>query len=192
LFFKNAQLLFKWPEGHGQTFSLHSQRFSASFNLSDRQYLYPAAGDPAARSAYLVILFSAKILKRSHFWIKVFVFHAKKQPKRSPQMEELKIIKLFCLVDDFTKRFNETCAQKKIEYKKKKIRKRESRMSLSEIMTVLLLFQQSNYRTFKHFYLKEVRANLKFLFPKLVRPDKPRLFFPIKELEQIRLVDTAC
>ena len=83
-------------------------------------------------------------------------------------MEEMNIIKLFCVVDDFTKRFNETCAQKKIEYKKRKIRKRESRTSFSEIMTLLLLFQESNYRMFKHFYLKEARANLRFLFPKLV------------------------
>jgi hypothetical protein len=55
-------------------------------------------------------------------------------------MEELKIIELFCLVDDFSKRFNETCQQKKIEYKKRKIRKRESRLTLPETMTILLYF----------------------------------------------------
>jgi hypothetical protein len=83
-------------------------------------------------------------------------------------MEELQIIELFCRVDDFTKRFNESCAHEKIEYKKRKIRKRESRLSLSEVMTILLLFQQSNYRTFKHFYLKEVKMHLSHLFGKLV------------------------
>jgi len=95
-------------------------------------------------------------------------------------MEELKIIELFCLVDDFTKRFNETCQQKKIEYKKRKIRKRESRLTLPETMTILLLFQQSDYRTFKHFYLREVKANLKFLFPKLV--GYPRFVQMISEI----------
>ena len=40
---------------------------------------------------------------------------------------------------------------KAIAYKKRKIRNRESRVSLGEIMTILLLFRQSNYRTFKHF-----------------------------------------
>lgn len=83
-------------------------------------------------------------------------------------MEELKIIELFCLVDDFTKRFSDMCSQRAIEYKKKKIRNRESRMTLAEVMTILLLFHQSNYRTFKHFYLKHVSPILRPLFPKLV------------------------
>ena len=83
-------------------------------------------------------------------------------------MEELKIIELFCLVDDFTKRFNRMHSQKTIAYKKRKIRKRKSRTSLSEIMTVLLLFHQSNYRTFKHFYLRHVKSVLNPLFPNLV------------------------
>jgi len=32
-------------------------------------------------------------------------------------------------------------------------RRRDRRMSISEIMTILIAFQASNYRTFKHFYL---------------------------------------
>lgn len=32
-------------------------------------------------------------------------------------------------------------------------RRRDSRMSISEIMTILIAFQTGNYRTFKHFYL---------------------------------------
>ena len=83
-------------------------------------------------------------------------------------MEELKIIELFCLVDDFTKRFNNICSQKKVSYTKRKIRNRKSRTSLSEMMTILLLFHQSNYRTFKHFYLRHVKLFLKPLFPNLV------------------------
>jgi Transposase DDE domain len=95
-------------------------------------------------------------------------------------MEELKIIELFCLIDDITKRFNEMCSQQAIEYKKKKIRKRESRMSLAEVMTILLMFHQSNYRTFKHFYLKHVKLILKPLFPKLV--GYPRVVRMISEV----------
>jgi hypothetical protein len=99
-------------------------------------------------------------------------------------MEELKVIELFCLVDDFTKRFNDMCSQKAIAYKKRKIRNRESRMSLSEIMTILLLFHQSNYRTFKHFYLRHVKLVLKPLFPRLVGYPRfvqmiPEAFFPM-------------
>ena len=79
-------------------------------------------------------------------------------------MDELQIIELFCRVDDFAKRFNQMCADKAIEYKKKKIRNRESRISLAEVMTILLLFHRSNYRTFKHFYLYHVKTNLNLLF----------------------------
>lgn len=44
----------------------------------------------------------------------------------------LQIIELFCRADDFAKRFNQTCVYKTIEHKKKKIRNRESRISLAE------------------------------------------------------------
>src|SRR5690625_2060310 len=83
-------------------------------------------------------------------------------------MKDLKIIELFCLVDDFTIRFNEMCYQESIEYKKKRIRNKKSRLSLAEVMTILLLFQQSNYRTFKHFYLRHVKIVLQPFFPNLV------------------------
>jgi len=83
-------------------------------------------------------------------------------------MEETQIIEMFCLVDDFTKKFKAMCLVQQVEYRKKKIRNRKSRLSLAEVMTILLLFQRSNYRTFKHFYLKYVVLHLKSLFPALV------------------------
>jgi hypothetical protein len=83
-------------------------------------------------------------------------------------MNEIEIIELFCIVDDFTKRFHQMCSDKQISYTKRKIRKRASRTSLSEVLTILLLFHRSNYRTFKHFYLNHVKTNLKYLFPNLV------------------------
>lgn len=82
--------------------------------------------------------------------------------------QEHQIIELFCTVYEFTQRFDEMCSQQAIEYKKRKIRNRESRMSLAEVMTILLWFHRSNYRTFKHFYLSQVTATLRPLFPKLV------------------------
>jgi hypothetical protein len=48
----------------------------------------------------------------------------------------------------------------------KRHRNRRSRMHLSEIMTILVLFHNSNYRTFKHFYLVEVCQHLTAEFPK--------------------------
>ncbi|MBS4168490.1 hypothetical protein PARA125_001128 [Parachlamydia sp. AcF125] len=83
-------------------------------------------------------------------------------------MDELAIIELFCLLDDFCQRFQKMCAQKCIQYTKQKIRKRTFRISLSEVLTILLLFHRSNYRTFKNFYLSHLKVTLKHLFPKLV------------------------
>nr|WP_213157409.1 IS982 family transposase [Parachlamydia sp. AcF125] len=60
------------------------------------------------------------------------------------------------------------CSEKHIEYTKPKIRKRAFRTSLSEVLTILLLFLRSNCRTFKHFYINHMKTNLKHLFPNLV------------------------
>ena len=64
------------------------------------------------------------------------------------------ITELFCSVDDFWKEF-------KIHWKKQQISYKPSRgpscsLSMSEIMTILILFQQSNFRTFKHFYFRRI------------------------------------
>ena len=84
-------------------------------------------------------------------------------------MDEIQIIKLFCLVDNFTNQFELLCSQKRLAYRKKRIRNRPYRTCLSEIMTILLLFHQSNYRTFKHFYLNEMKIKWAYLFPNLVK-----------------------
>jgi|SRR6185503_7772480 len=99
-------------------------------------------------------------------------------------MNETQITELFSLVYDFTKRFEVMCAENALEYKKKKIRKRESRLSTAEVMTILLLFHRSNYRTFKHFYLNHVIPILKPFFPQLVGYPRfvqmiSEVFFPI-------------
>ena len=82
--------------------------------------------------------------------VKIFVFKAIKQkPKRSKMLYD--ITKLFCSVDDFWKIF-------KIHWYKKQLIHTPSRgptcgLSKSEIMTIMILFHQSNFRTFKYFYL---------------------------------------
>lgn len=47
-------------------------------------------------------------------------------------------------------------------------RQRASRLSLSEVMTVVILFQQSGYRNFKTFYTAHVCQHLRREFPHLV------------------------
>jgi hypothetical protein len=99
-------------------------------------------------------------------------------------MDETQIIELFCLVDSFVKQFDQIGSQEYLAYKKKKIRKRSCRTSLSEVMTILLLFHRSNYRTFKHFYLNQVKVQWDYLFPNLVKYSRfiqltSHAFFPM-------------
>ncbi len=70
-------------------------------------------------------------------------------------MDELALIEVFYLVDDFCKTFEK-------EWQKVQIAQtsssrwwvtRECQLSLSEMMTIAIWFHRSRYRTFKDFYL---------------------------------------
>ena len=81
----------------------------------------------------------------------------------------LDITKLFCSVDDFWKTFNLHWKEKQIGHKSS--RGPNSYLSMSEIMTIMILFHQSNFRTFKYFYFY-LLTNYRKAFPKL--PGYPR------------------
>lgn len=72
-------------------------------------------------------------------------------------MEE-RLIGIYCIIDDFVKEIS--------PYLKDSIP--TSSLSLSEILSISVLFHGSDYRTFKHFYLQYVCQNLKAFFPNLV------------------------
>ncbi len=63
------------------------------------------------------------------------------------------IVDIFCIVDNFSKLFDQTVKEKSIEKEGKKRRNRKSRMSDGEVMTILILFHLSRYRDLKAFYL---------------------------------------
>lgn len=73
---------------------------------------------------------------------------------------------LYCSVDDFWKVFKEEWTKHLIGSDKPK-HGPESELSIPEMMTIVILFHQSNYRTFKHFYFY-VCSHLKSAFPKLI------------------------
>lgn len=79
----------------------------------------------------------------------------------------MSIEELFVLVDDFCSIFMVEWMKRLISSGVKK-RQRQSRLSCSEIITILLLFQQSHYRDFKSFYLNHVSRYLKTEFPGLL------------------------
>jgi len=74
---------------------------------------------------------------------------------------------LYCAVDDFMKKFD-------LQWKKTLLTNTSNRrgpdcsMSDAEMMTIVILFHQSNYRTFKLFYQQYVPSLLSKEFPKRV------------------------
>jgi len=79
---------------------------------------------------------------------------------------DAKLTQIFCSVDDFCKDFLPSWEKSMLLNGKKRIRK--SKLSLSEVITIQVLFHVSGYRTFKKFYLDYVSKFLVKDFPNLV------------------------
>jgi len=77
-----------------------------------------------------------------------------------------KITKIFVSIDDFCIAFEPILEKRLIG--KAKIRNRPCRLSMSEVMTIQVLFHHSGMRTFKDFYLGYVCVHLKDMFPTTV------------------------
>jgi len=79
----------------------------------------------------------------------------------------MSLTELFCNVDDFCQEFEPKWQQYQLE-NGLRMRRRKSSLAMSEIMTIIIHFHQSNYRTFKAYYTKYVRIFLRKDFPGLV------------------------
>ncbi len=77
------------------------------------------------------------------------------------------LTKIFCEIDDFMQEFEENYKKRLISDEDIKI-KYNSRLSMSEVMTILVYYHGYGNRTFKDFYIKTVQKILKSYFPKLV------------------------
>lgn len=77
-----------------------------------------------------------------------------------------KITAIFVSIDDFCKVFD-PCLEKKL-IGRKKLRNKPCKLSMSEVMTIQVIFHQSGYRNFKTFYLQYVCRHLCDLFPRTV------------------------
>lgn len=78
-----------------------------------------------------------------------------------------KLIDIFCDVDDFCHKFLPVWETELITDGVKK-RRRQSKMSTSECMTIVIAFHQSNHRDFKNFYIGLVRKYWLEDFPNLL------------------------
>jgi hypothetical protein len=95
----------------------------------------------------------------------------------------MSILELYCSVDTFWQQFAPWWERQVLEAGVGR-RRRASRLSPSEIMTIVILFQQSGYRTFKAFYTHHVQVHLRSEFPGLVSYTRfiellPRVLMPL-------------
>ncbi len=79
----------------------------------------------------------------------------------------MSLLETFCHVDDFCQEFEPRWERYQLQTGLRQ-RRRKSRLSLSEVMTIVIHFHQSEYRTFKAYYLKHVCQHLQAEFPRLV------------------------
>ena len=81
---------------------------------------------------------------------------------------EDKVTEIFCMADDFCKFFDAMVAKYTLKPIGKRKYQRSSTMSKAEVMLIMILFHDSGYRCFKHFYLEKECKHLRHLFPKVV------------------------
>jgi len=78
----------------------------------------------------------------------------------------MSVLELFCDVDDFMLSFAPHL--KTMQLAAGKQRERAGQLCRSEVMTILIHFHQSHYRTFKAYYTEHVQLHLSSEFPHLV------------------------
>jgi hypothetical protein len=89
----------------------------------------------------------------------------------------LSLLELFVSVDDFCQVFLPFWERKLLEDGSRK-RQRAGQLSVSEIMTIIIHFHQSQYRTFKAYYTEHVCQHLRGEFPKLVSYERFVILLP--------------
>ena len=77
------------------------------------------------------------------------------------------LIAIFCDIDDFCKAFAPVYDRHLLHIGQRH-RTRQTVLALSEILTLLVYFHWSHYRTFKHYYTEYVAVHLRPYFPHLV------------------------
>lgn len=79
----------------------------------------------------------------------------------------MSLLELFCDVDDVWQKFQEEWDRHLLASGRVQ-RRRPTQLTMSEIMTLIIHFHQSGYRTFKDYYQKYVQVYLRQEFPQLV------------------------
>jgi Transposase DDE domain len=93
------------------------------------------------------------------------------------------IVTVFCKIDDFCQEYEAEMNRKLLTEGKRK-RVRASGLTISEMMTIVVLFQTSGYRTFKDYYLRQIQTGMRKEFPGAVSYNRfielmPRITLPL-------------
>ena len=106
-------------------------------------------------------------------------------------MSILDLESLYCSVDTFWQQFAPWWEREQLASGRCP-RRRATRLHPSEIMTIVILFQESGYRTFKGFYTQYVQTHLQGEFPHLLSDTRfvaliPRVLLPLAVYLQTQL-----
>lgn len=97
-----------------------------------------------------------------------------------------KITEIFFIIDEFCKEFNAVTQKSALAGNlQTKTRNRKSKLSQSEVMTIMVLFHYKQYRNLKHFYIQYVRVHMKNEFPDSVSYNR------FVELQQMAILPMA-
>ncbi|WP_410525798.1 IS982 family transposase [Rickettsia endosymbiont of Oedothorax gibbosus] len=97
------------------------------------------------------------------------------------------LTEIFCLIDDFCKHFD-TEQNKYILPNPNRKRKVVCSIGLSEIITIIVMFHLSHYRTFKDFYLCCLCQSYRKEFPKLVSYSRFVQLMPMSFMPMVLLL----
>lgn len=89
----------------------------------------------------------------------------------------MSLLELFVSVDDFCQVFLPSWERRLLADGNKK-RRRTGQLQVSEIMTIIIYFHQSQYRNFKAYYREHVCKQLRAEFPKLVSYERFVILMP--------------
>jgi hypothetical protein len=100
---------------------------------------------------------------------------------------------LFCDVDDFYREF-ERFGEGDLPGlpDDKPVKGDQSKLSISEVMTIVIAFHGSGYRTFKDFYTRKVLPDWRAAFPNLVSDGRFVELMPCSFMGLVSFLNTQC
>lgn len=82
---------------------------------------------------------------------------------------EIKVIEIFCNMDEFCKKFASECEKNLLlKDKCRRHRNRKKQLSYREIMTILVCYHFGSFVNFKHYYQFYIKQHLASYFPDAV------------------------